>query len=135
MVHDHDYLGWGNVDPETYMGIYLVVITQVLAIALAAILTGVVATAYTTQVQRRESFNEQQLREVLKDGVVTEEEKAHLKKNRLISVYPTSKSLRSQIRSKKKKGKPRKLSGYTAARSAASARGCGGACCEGARDR
>lgn len=62
------------------MGIYLVVITQVLAIALAAILTGVVATAYTTQVQRRESFNEQQLREVLKDGVVTEEEKAHLKK-------------------------------------------------------
>jgi voltage-gated potassium channel len=72
--------GWGNVDPETYMGIYLVVITQVLAIALAAILTGVVATAYTTQVQRRESFYEQQLREVLKDGVVTEEEKAHLKK-------------------------------------------------------
>lgn len=72
--------GWGNVDPETYMGIYLVVITQVLAIALAAILTGVVATAYTTQVQRRESFYEQQLREVLKDGIVTEEEKAHLKK-------------------------------------------------------
>ena len=72
--------GWGNVDPETYMGIYLVVITQVLAIALAAILTGVVATAYTTQVQRRESFYEQQLRDVLKDGVVTEEEKAHLKK-------------------------------------------------------
>jgi len=72
--------GWGNVDPETYLGIYLVVITQVLAIALAAILTGVVATAYTTQVQRRESLYEQQVREVLKDGVVTEEEKAHLKK-------------------------------------------------------
>jgi exopolysaccharide biosynthesis protein len=62
------------------LGIYLVVLTQVLSIALAAILTGVVATAYTTQVQRRESFYEQQLREVLKDGIVTEEEKAHLKK-------------------------------------------------------
>ena len=72
--------GWGNVDPQTYLGIYLVVLTQVLSIALAAILTGVVATAYTTQVQRRESFYEQQLREVLKDGIVTEEEKAHLKK-------------------------------------------------------
>lgn len=72
--------GWGNVDPETYVGIYLVVITQVLAIALAAILTGVVATAYTTQVQRRETFYEQQLREILKDGVVTEEERAQLKK-------------------------------------------------------
>lgn len=72
--------GWGNVDPETYLGIYLVVLTQVLAIALAAILTGVVATAYTTQVQRRESLYEQQVREALKDGVVTDEEKAHLKK-------------------------------------------------------
>jgi len=43
--------GWGNVDPVTYLGVVLVVVTQVLAIALAAILTGVVATAYTAQVQ------------------------------------------------------------------------------------
>ena len=71
--------GWGNVDPVTYFGVALVVVTQILAIALAAILTGVVATAYTAQVQRRESFYEMEVREVLADGVVTVEEKQKLK--------------------------------------------------------
>ena len=71
--------GWGNVDPVTYLGVALVVVTQVLAIALAAILTGVVATAYTAQVQRREAVYELEVREALADGVVTEEERAQLK--------------------------------------------------------
>ena len=71
--------GWGSVDPVTYLGVALVVVTQILAIALAAILTGVVATAYTAQVMRRESFYEMEVREVLADGVVTEEEKQKLK--------------------------------------------------------
>ena len=71
--------GWGNVDPVTYLGTVLVIVTQVLAIALAAILTGVVATAYTAQVQRRESIYEMEVREVLADGVVSEEEKQKLK--------------------------------------------------------
>jgi voltage-gated potassium channel len=63
----------------TYLGTVLVIVTQILAIALAAILTGVVATAYTAQVQRRESIYEMEVREVLADGVVTEEEKSKLK--------------------------------------------------------
>ena len=71
--------GWGNVDPVTYLGVALVVVTQILAIALAAILTGVVATAYTAQVQRREAVYEMEVREVLADGVVTEEERQKLK--------------------------------------------------------
>jgi voltage-gated potassium channel len=71
--------GWGNVDPVTFLGVVLVVVTQILAIALAAILTGVVATAYTAQVQRRESEYELQVREVLADGIVTEEEQIQLK--------------------------------------------------------
>lgn len=71
--------GWGNVDPVTYVGTVLVIVTQVLAIALAAILTGVVATAYTAQVQRREAIYEMEVREVLADGVVTDEEKQALK--------------------------------------------------------
>lgn len=70
--------GWGNVDPATYFGVVLVVITQLLAIALAAILTGVVATAYAAQVQGRESMYEMEVREVLADGVVSDEEKRHL---------------------------------------------------------
>ena len=71
--------GWGNVDPVTYLGTVLVIVTQIMAIALAAILTGVVATAYTAQVQRRESTYEMEIREALADGVVTGEEAIHLK--------------------------------------------------------
>jgi len=70
--------GWGNVDPLSVFGVVLVVMTQVLAIALAAILTGVVATAYTTQVERREVLYETQIPEVLADGIVTEEEQRQL---------------------------------------------------------
>ncbi len=71
--------GWGNVDPVTFPGVILVIITQILAIALAAILTGVVSTAYTTQVARREALYEMEIREVLADGIVTEEEEIKLK--------------------------------------------------------
>lgn len=70
--------GWGNVDPVSMVGVVLVVLTQLLGIALAAILTGVVATAYTTQVERREVLFEIQIREVLEDGIVTEEERLKL---------------------------------------------------------
>ena len=57
----------------------LVILTQVLSIALAAILTGVVATAYTAQVERREALYEMELRDILADGVVTEEEQERMK--------------------------------------------------------
>ena len=71
--------GWGNVDPVTFVGTVLVILTQILSIALAAILTGVVATAYTAQVERRQALYEMEVRNVLSDGVVTEEEQAKLK--------------------------------------------------------
>ena len=71
--------GWGNVDPVTFVGSILVVLTQVLSIALAAILTGVVATAYTAQVERRQALYEMEVRSFLADGVITEEEQAKLK--------------------------------------------------------
>jgi len=71
--------GWGNVDPVTFLGTLLVILTQILSIALAAILTGVVATAYTAQVERRQALYEMEVRSALADGVVTEEELAKLK--------------------------------------------------------
>lgn len=71
--------GWGNVDPVTFVGTILVILTQVLSIALAAILTGVVATAYTAQVERREALYEMEVRAVLADGVISAEEKQRLK--------------------------------------------------------
>ncbi len=70
--------GWGNVDPVSLIGVVLVVLTQVLGIALAAILTGVVATAYTAQVERSVLMYEMEIREALADGIVTEEERVKL---------------------------------------------------------
>jgi voltage-gated potassium channel len=71
--------GWGGVEPVTFVGTILVILTQVLSIALAAILTGVVATAYSAQVERRQALYEMEVRNVLADGVVTEAEQAQLK--------------------------------------------------------
>ena len=70
--------GWGGVEPVTFVGTILVILTQVLSIALAAILTGVVATAYSAQVERRQALYEMEVRNVLADGVVTEAEQAQL---------------------------------------------------------
>jgi voltage-gated potassium channel len=70
--------GWGGVEPLTFPGTVLVILTQVLSIALAAILTGVVATAYSAQVERRQALYEMELRHVLADGIVTDEEQVHL---------------------------------------------------------
>jgi voltage-gated potassium channel len=71
--------GWGGIEPVTFVGSVLVILTQVLSIALAAILTGVVATAYTAQAERREALYEMELRDILADGVVTEEEQERMK--------------------------------------------------------
>ena len=70
--------GWGNVDPTTTFGSVLIIITQLIALMLAAILTGVVATAYNAQVTRREAQYEMLVREVLEDGIVTDEEQKEL---------------------------------------------------------
>ena len=71
--------GWGNVDPVTFPGVILVIFTQFLAIALLAMFTALVSTAYRAQVSRRELLYEMEMREVLADGIVTDEEAVRLK--------------------------------------------------------
>ena len=72
--------GWGNVDPVSIFGVILVILTQIIGIALAAILIGVVATAYTSQVERRTVMFEMEMREVLADGVIDEDERKKLER-------------------------------------------------------
>ena len=71
--------GWGNVDPVSFPGVVLVIFTQFLAIALLAMFTALVSTSYRAQVTRRELLYEMEMREVLADGIVTEEEAIRLK--------------------------------------------------------
>jgi len=95
--------GWGNADPQSLFGTVLVVLTQVLGIALAAILTGVVATAYTTQVERRAVMYEMEIREALADGIVTDEERIKLEelKKRLGISDEQVEAIAAQVREEK----------------------------------
>ena len=72
--------GWGNVDPVTKGGEIIALITGFLGVCMAAIMTGIVASAFSNQVARKKAAFEAQLREIYADGDMTEEEQASLKR-------------------------------------------------------
>jgi voltage-gated potassium channel len=71
--------GYGNVEPMTKAGESIALITGFLGVCMAAIMTGIVASAFSNQVARKKAAFEAQLREVFKDGNMSEEEKITLK--------------------------------------------------------
>ena len=72
--------GYGNVEPMTKAGEAIALITGFLGVCMAAIMTGIVASAFSNQVARKKAAFEAQLREVFKDGNMSEEEKETLKR-------------------------------------------------------
>ncbi len=72
--------GFGNVDPMTKAGETIALITGFLGVCMAAIMTGIVASAFSNQVARKKAAFEAQLREIFKDGNMSEEEEASLKR-------------------------------------------------------
>ncbi len=72
--------GFGNVDPMTKAGEAIALITGFLGVCMAAIMTGIVASAFSNQVARKKAAFEAQLREIFKDGNMSEEEEASLKR-------------------------------------------------------
>ena len=66
--------GWGNVEPATKMGEVIALFTGFLGVCMVAIMTGIVASAFANQAARKKAAYEAQMRQVLKDGVVTEKE-------------------------------------------------------------
>jgi len=71
--------GYGNVEPLTKAGEAIALITGFLGVCMAAIMTGIVASAFSNQVARKKAAFEAQLREVFKDGNMSEEEQETLK--------------------------------------------------------
>ena len=67
--------GYGNVEPVTKAGEAIALITGFLGVCMAAIMTGIVASAFSNQVARKKAAFEAQIREIFSDGVVSEEEK------------------------------------------------------------
>jgi voltage-gated potassium channel len=72
--------GYGNVEPVTKAGEAIALVTGFLGVCMAAIMTGIVASAFSNQVARKKAAFEAQIREIFSDGVVTDEEKETLKR-------------------------------------------------------
>jgi voltage-gated potassium channel len=72
--------GYGNVEPMTKAGEVIALVTGFLGVCMAAIMTGIVASAFSNQVARKKAAFEAQLREVFKDGNMTADEKETLER-------------------------------------------------------
>ena len=72
--------GYGNVEPMTKAGEAIALITGFLGVCMAAIMTGIVASAFSNQVARKKAAFEAQLREVFSDGNMSDEEQETLKR-------------------------------------------------------
>jgi voltage-gated potassium channel len=72
--------GYGNVEPMTKAGEAIALITGFLGVCMAAIMTGIVASAFSNQVARKKAAFEAQLREIFKDGNMSAEEEDSLKR-------------------------------------------------------
>ncbi len=67
--------GYGNVEPVTAGGQLIALITGFLGVCMAAIMTGIVASAFSNQMARKKAAFGQQLRAALADGMVTDAER------------------------------------------------------------
>jgi voltage-gated potassium channel len=63
--------GYGNVEPVTRAGEFIALITGFLGVCMAAIMTGIVASAFSNQMSRKKAVFAAQIRQVLADGAVS----------------------------------------------------------------
>ena len=71
--------GYGNVEPVTKAGEIIALLTGFLGVCMAAIMTGIVASAFSNQLSRKKAAYQSQLRQVLADGVVSDSEREALR--------------------------------------------------------
>ena len=72
--------GYGNVEPVTKAGEVIALLTGFLGVCMAAIMTGIVASAFSNQMSRKKAAYQSQLRQVLADGVVSDAERESLRR-------------------------------------------------------
>ena len=63
-------VGYGDVSPLTWVGKIISVATALMGVSVVALLTGILANAFSNQIARRRLIFEDQIREALEDGVV-----------------------------------------------------------------
>lgn len=73
-------VGYGDVTPISALGKFISAITAFLGVGTLALLTGVVATAFANQVERRKFILETELRMAMEDGELSHEESTLIRK-------------------------------------------------------
>lgn len=71
-------VGYGDVSPVTWVGQIVSVVTAFMGVSTIALLTGVVATAFNNQLERRKAMLEHEVSAALADGVLTDDEIASI---------------------------------------------------------
>ena len=67
-------VGYGDVSPVTPLGKIIGAFTAIMGVCTVALLTGIVATAFSNQRSRKTSLFEAEINEALKDGFISDEE-------------------------------------------------------------
>ena len=67
-------VGYGDVAPITAIGKVIGGITAFMGVCVVALMTGIVASAFSSQVSRRQDLLEAEIVNALDDGVITEDE-------------------------------------------------------------
>ena len=70
--------GYGHIEPVTKAGELVALLTGFLGVCMAAIMTGIVASAFAKQMSRKKSAYLAQLRQALADGIVSDAERQTL---------------------------------------------------------
>ena len=75
-------VGYGDVFPITPMGKVIGAFTALMGVCTVALLTGIVASAFSNQMARREAIFEAEINAAMSDGIVTLDEKEHIEELR-----------------------------------------------------
>ena len=71
-------VGYGDVTPVTALGKLISVISAMGGVIVVALLTGIIASSFSLQMERRKAEFEDEIREALKDGILDEFEVKHI---------------------------------------------------------
>jgi voltage-gated potassium channel len=75
-------VGYGDVSPVTPLGQIIGAFTALMGVCTVALLTGIVASAFSTQMARREAIFEEEIKLAMSDGIITSEEEKHIEELR-----------------------------------------------------
>ena len=71
-------VGYGDVTPVTALGKLISVISAMGGVIVVALLTGIIASSFSLQMERRKAEFEDEIRDALKDGILDEFEVKHI---------------------------------------------------------